>query len=199
MYCNSCQYFEKTCNKVKIYASGYIYECPFYGMNEPVITVSGGNLQVMSESIVLPDSPEHVDVTPFRNPDKLTWFAKIMICYEGHGTVITTQEEITLPGTVIWVGWQSALNHIMKLDKPALKPLIPLLEERIKFNHSVVRYGSVWKPEQVKLEVSNEVPKTTIQKPKRIYIPEVTDHLLDISTPENSDKATGDQMDLFAV
>jgi len=199
MYCTACQYFDQTCRKSKIYASGYIKECPFYGTGEPVISSMGSNFQIMTETINHLEGLERIDITPLRNPGKLTWYTKIMICYNGHGTVTTTDEEITLAGIAIWVAWQKALLLVKQINSTGLNHLIPLIEERIKFNYSMVQYSPV-KELLHKTGIQPEEPvKAVPPKPTRIIIPKHTEYLLDVQIPDNAGRSAGDQMDLFAV
>ena len=191
MNCTACEYFvDGKCMTVKIYASGYCEECRFYQTEEPIISPSGCNLQVMGERIRA-DGYERVDLMPIKGRDKSEWSCQIMVCYNGKGRIRVSTMKQRLPGVAIWYAWKEALQMIFELDHDGLNKLILPIERRIQFEYSMIEYI----PFKYKVEQEKSQPV----KMRKIIIPQRTEHLKDVNVQVNDSKETGDQLDLFAV
>ncbi len=196
MKCIDCEHYQDTCVLEKIYASGYLRKCPYLGKPEPIIPPSGGNLQIMAESIRVAEGLERVDITPVADPQNGGYYGKIMLCYGGKGVELLSDHDNTLPAAAVYFGWSAALQRICDHGPIALKRLIPLIERRLRFDYSVVKYVPISKREAVIRPVVMEEQKE--KKRPGLVKPASEEKLLTVDISNNGEKADGDQLDLFA-
>jgi len=195
MHCIACSNFNETCQIEEIYASGMLKKCPAYLSGDDVISKNGGNLQIRMETIYLnPGSLNpRISIHPLKFPKLLGWQAKYMICFDGRG-IVRTYEAQSLPGGAVWFAWQDVKKFLLTLNNSMLLNFIPIIDRRITFDYSVVKYSPVPEIE------SGPAQKPVVKEIQKLVIPTFnSERMMDVKTPSNELKERGDQMDLFAL
>ena len=197
MFCVACSHYQDgTCQIEKIYASGCLKNCPFLGKPEPIITPDGANYQIMTELIEGSDY-RSITVSPLKKPGQRGWIGLVMFCYDGKGAVESIPFEPTLPLGAVWLGWQYARKVLQGERHKKLEDFIPLIDMRIGFDYSVVRYLEIKEPRKVSGKTP-ERKQDKRRKPQK-FIPSNNPDLLDVMIPSEETRERGEQLGLFAV
>ena len=188
MHCADCEHYKGKCDLEKIYASGFLKDCPYLGKPEPIIPPSGGNLQVMGERIKSPEGLERIDITPVPNQEDGGYNGKIMLCYGGKGIETLSRSDPAPPSAAVYFAWADAIRLIRERKIKSLESLIPLIERRLSFDYSMVVYLPVGK------QAAAIIPAPKPEKQKKgpgLVRPACEEMMLEIETPENGEKPSG--------